>query len=119
MRLLQRNKIEREKGLQITPIETQKTFEIPQIFQKQTPWNIAHWWLHCLEEMKKTTHMTVPMQLREAKRLLAIYEFESIMLGVRKAIGLGKYTPSLSWVRKNAEKLELKEKNGSEIDDYC
>ncbi len=120
MRLLQRNTITHEQGLQITPVNTQKEFEIPSNYKKQTPWNVAHWWLYCLKEMKKTTHLTVVMQFKPAKKLLAQYEFESIMLGIRKAIGLGKYTPSLYWVIKNAEKLELKEKNGPKInDDSC
>ena len=108
--LLERNKLDRERGLQITALNKQSEFEIPETFHKQTPWSVASWWMYCLKEMKKTTHLTIPTQLKPAKQLLTKYEFASIMLGIRKAIGMGRYRPSLHWVVRNAKKLGIEKK---------
>ncbi len=110
MPLLERNKLDHERGLRIAALNKQSKFKVPEIFQKPTPWNVASWWSYCMAEMKKTTHLTIPTQLRPAKQLLAKYEFTSIMIGIRKAIGMGKYRPSLHWVVRNAEKLGIEEK---------
>ena len=108
--LLERNKLDHERGLQIAALNKQSEFEIPEIFHKQTPWSVASWWMYCLEEMKKTTHLTILTQLKPAKQLLAKYEFASIMSGIRKAIGMGKYTPSLWWTLRHPKDLGLEEK---------
>lgn len=111
MALLPRNKIQYvHRGPPLTPINRRKKFQVPKNFREQTPWTVVSWWEYCYREVKREPPLPFKSQLRPAKMLLAKYPFEDVMLAIRKAVGMGKWSPSLWWVKDHPEKLGLDER---------
>jgi len=99
-------------------------FDIPEGFEKPTPYNVSRYWVRCLKEAGKWPGdwSGFAMGLRAAKVLLEEYPYEDVLRAVRFWAGALREGRgfSLWWLRDNMQSFydEYKPKKCQTVNDF-